>query len=250
LTAADPTAADPTAADPVARVLAGQRALAVAGQSDMVWGHVGVRDPGGRGVWMKAAGWGFEEVDADRVLLVSPDGEVLAGAGNRHIEFPIHTGVLRARPEVGCVVHTHAQAVNSFAALGVPLRAISHDGVLFSEPDVPRFGGTGGLIRTVELGAAVAGALGDAPACLLPRHGLVAAGAGVVEAVMHAVLLERACRVQLAAMAAGPLTGWSDAEECAAKRAECWNAAQLRAGFDYLVRASGKPPATPHPTTA
>jgi hypothetical protein len=33
------------------------RALAAAGQGDMVWGHVSIRDPDGRGAWMKAAGW-------------------------------------------------------------------------------------------------------------------------------------------------------------------------------------------------
>ena len=37
-------------------------ALAAAGLTDMVWGHAAVRDPAGRGVWMKASGWGFEEI--------------------------------------------------------------------------------------------------------------------------------------------------------------------------------------------
>ena len=63
----------------IALAVDGCRVLAAAGQADMVWGHPGVRDPAGRGVWMKAAGWGFEEIDARRVVLVSPDGEVLSG---------------------------------------------------------------------------------------------------------------------------------------------------------------------------
>lgn len=37
-------------------------ALAAAGLTDMVWGHAAVRDPAGRRVWMKASGWGFEEI--------------------------------------------------------------------------------------------------------------------------------------------------------------------------------------------
>ena len=61
------------------------RALAAAGLGDMVWGHASVRDPDGRGVWMKASGWGFEESDEDRVVLVAPDGSVLDGAGRRHL---------------------------------------------------------------------------------------------------------------------------------------------------------------------
>lgn len=76
------------------------RALAVAGHADMVWGHVSVRDPGGRGVWMKASGWAFEEITDDCVVLVSPEGGVLAGAAGRHVEYPIHTQIMAARSEV------------------------------------------------------------------------------------------------------------------------------------------------------
>ncbi|MFI1735080.1 hypothetical protein ACH40E_38855 [Streptomyces acidicola] len=40
-----------------------------------------MRDPDGRGVWMKASGWGFEEVTPRRTLLVSPEGQALAREG-------------------------------------------------------------------------------------------------------------------------------------------------------------------------
>jgi ribulose-5-phosphate 4-epimerase/fuculose-1-phosphate aldolase len=229
--------------DLIADVVRAHNALGAAGQGDMVWGHVAIRDPGGRGVWMKAAGWGFEEIDADRVLLVSWDGEVLAGAGERHIEYPIHTGIMRARSDVDCVIHTHAPAANAFASLEVPLRAISHDGVPFAEPDIPRFTRTGGLIRTAELGDALARSLGDARGCLMPQHGLAVAGPDVAHAVMYAVLLERACRIQLTAMAAGGPQRWSDAGEVAVKLAECWPPGQINAGWRYLVRKAGQSPA-------
>src|ERR1700744_1927520 len=93
-------------------------ALAAAGQADMVWGHPSVRDPGGRGAWLKCSGWGFEEVTAERGGLVPPDGSLLDGTGPRHIEYPIHTEILAARPDVGAVVHTHSPAACEFAALG------------------------------------------------------------------------------------------------------------------------------------
>lgn len=216
------------------------RALGAAGQSDMVWGHVSLRDPAGRGVWMKASGWSFDEVTTDRVLLVSPDGEVLAGEGRRHIEYPIHTGVVARRPDVSAVVHTHSPAATAFAALDLPLRAISHDGVEFAEPQVPRFTRTGALVRTPELGDALAATIGDGVGCLIPQHGLVTVGPDLASAVMRAVLLDRACRTQLAAMAAGPLQRWSDSTELATKRAEVWPNAQLRAGYDHLCREVGR----------
>src|ERR1700753_964272 len=148
----------------------GCRALAAAGQADMVWGHPSVRDPAGRGVWMKASGWGFEEVDASRIVLVSPEGEVLAGSGPRDIEDPVHTEIMAARPDVGAVVHTHSAAACQFAALDVPLRPLDHAGSLFCYPDIPRFPLTGGLIKTSELGQAPASALREAIARRLPQH--------------------------------------------------------------------------------
>src|ERR1700730_17040090 len=183
----------------------GCRALAAAGQADMVWGHPSVRDPAGRGVWMKASGWGFEEVDAGRIVLVSPAGEVLAGTGPRHIEYPIHTEVMAARPDVGAVVHTHSPAACQFAALDVPLLPLDHAGSLFCYPSIPRFALPGGLIKHRSLGCALAGALGDAVAILLPQHGIVTVGPDLPAAVMAAVLLDRGCRGPLTAVGAGPL---------------------------------------------
>src|SRR6202035_1756510 len=137
--------ADDSAA--IALAVDGCRALAAAGQADMVWGHPSVRDPEGRGVWMKASGWGFEEVDAGRIVLVSPGGEVLAGSGPRHIEYPIHTEIMAARPDVGAVVHTHSPAACQFAALDVPLLPLDHAGSLFCYPSIPRFALTLKLIK-------------------------------------------------------------------------------------------------------
>ena len=219
-------------------VVRANRALAAAGQSDLIWGHASVRDPAGRGVWMKAAGWGFEEVTAERVVLVSDDGEVLAGTGARHIEYPIHSELMKRRPDVGAVVHTHGPSAVAFASLDVPLRALSHDGAWFAEPDIPRFRDTGSLVRTAELGAALACAIGDHRGCLIPNHGLVTVGSTIAEAVMGAVVLERACMVQLAAMAAGGPHVWSDKHEVELKRREVWAPEQIAAGFDYLCRVA------------
>jgi ribulose-5-phosphate 4-epimerase/fuculose-1-phosphate aldolase len=216
------------------------RALAAGGQADMVWGHASIRDRGGRGAWMKCAGWGLEEIDARRIVLVTRDGEVADGDGPRHIEYPIHTEIMAARPDVGSVVHTHSSAANEFAALDVPLRPLDHAGSLFCYPDIPRFTLTGGLIKTRELGAALAGALGDARACLMPQHGIVAVGPDAPAAVMTAVLLDRACRTQLTAMAAGPLRRWGDEEDTVAKRADVWSSRQLRAGWEYLLRRAAQ----------
>ncbi len=220
-------------------VTLGCRVLGAEGHGDLVWGHVSARDPLGRGVWMKAATLGFDEVTLAHVVLVSPDGDVLEGEGRRHAEFPIHTEVVRARPDVGAVVHTHAPHAVAFAALEVPLRPISHEGTLFVPPDVARFTRTGDLIVTPELGREVAEALGPRNALLLVNHGIVTVGPDVPRAVLAALLLERACRTQLLAMAAGELRRWSSNEESLAKRERCYSPELLSQAWDYLVRRLG-----------
>jgi L-ribulose-5-phosphate 4-epimerase len=221
-------------------VALGSRILGEADQGDLVWGHVSARDPDGRGVWMKAAMLGFDEVGAGDVLLVDRDGNVLEGEGRRHAEYPIHTEIMAAAPSVGAVVHTHAPAAVAFAALDIPLRPISHEGTLFVPPDIARFTKTGDLILTAALGEDVAAAIGDRNALLLVNHGIVTVGADVATAVMTAVLLDRACRMQLTAMAAGELRRWSPDDEALSKREHCYSRELLRQAWAYLSRRSAR----------
>lgn len=210
--------------------------LARAGQGDLIWGHASARDPDGRGVWLKAAGYGLDEIDASRVHLVDRQGHVLEGDGRRHMEYPIHTEILAARPDVGGVVHTHAPSVIAFAATGRPLRPISHDASLFVPPEISRFEDTGDLIVTSELGTAVASSLGRRNAVILIHHGLVTVGPDIALATIYAVLLERACDSQLRSESAGGVATWSSDEEALSKRARHGAEGNLRSAFEYLER--------------
>lgn len=215
------------------QVAVASNVLGIEDLGDFVLGHVSVRGVDGRGVWMKATGWGLEEITADRVQLVGWEGEVLAGEGRRHIEFPIHTEIMRARPDVNSVVHVHAPYAVAFAALVQPLRPISHEGAIFVPPDIARFTKTGDLILTPELGQALAQALGPRNAALMVHHGIVTVGENVETAVVAAILLERACHKQLIAMAAGELRTWSSDEEALAKRRQIYSPTMI---YAYLVR--------------
>jgi ribulose-5-phosphate 4-epimerase/fuculose-1-phosphate aldolase len=191
---------------------------------------------------MKRATVGFEEVGPDDVILVEPEGSVREGNGRRHAEYPIHTEIAAVRPDVGSVVHTHAPFAVGLAATGVPLLPISHEGTLFVPPDIARFTDTGDLILTRDLGRALARTLGERNAIFLVNHGIVTVGNDVPTAVMTAVLLERACRTQIRAMAAGTIEHWSDDTEALAKRDHCYSPELLRQAWDYLVRRLDRAP--------
>lgn len=212
------------------------RVLAAAGQDDLIWGHSSARDPQGRGVWLKTAEWGLGEVTGDRVHLVSPEGEVLEGDGTRHSEYPIHTEVMAARPDVGGVVHTHPPHAVALAATGQELRPVSHAANLFVPPGVPRFTDTADLVLTRDLGRAVALTLGEARAVFLVNHGIVAVGPDVRMATVAAVVLEQACRQQILTQTAGGWPTWSPPEESLAKREHVYNERALGAVWDFLVR--------------
>ncbi|MFE4758495.1 class II aldolase/adducin family protein [Streptomyces mirabilis] len=219
-----------------ALVATASRILAADGHGDLVWGHASARDPQGRGVWIKAAGWGLEEVTPERVHLVDESGDVLEGDGPRHSEYPIHTEILAARPDVGGVVHVHSPHAIALAATGQPLRPVSHAANFFVPPQVPVYTGTADLIMTPALGKEVAATLGDARAVFLVNHGIVTVGPDLETATVTAVLLERACQQQLLTHGFGGWPVWSDPAESHAKRDHIYSEAALRQVWDYLVR--------------
>jgi L-ribulose-5-phosphate 4-epimerase len=222
-------------------VATASRILAGSGHSDLIWGHASMRDPDGRGVWLKASSWGLDEITRDRVHLVSPEGEVLEGEGVRHVEYPIHTEVMAMRPEVGGVVHVHSPHSVALAAAGCELLPVSHAANFFSPHGVPRFSDTADLIITTELGKAVAHTLGQASAVFLVNHGIVTVGADVREATVAAILLEMACQQQLLTIGYGGEPTWSDAEESRSKREHIYGDSSVLAVWEYLARGLDSP---------
>jgi L-fuculose-phosphate aldolase len=124
----------------------------------------------------------------------------------------------------------------AFSSLGRPLLPVGNDGSVFGDGGVPIFSETTDLIINQERGRAVASCLGGHPALILRNHGIVTAGHCIEEAVWLALKLERACRVQLLAEAAGGpklLAEGADLE----KKSGRANRGDLHTNvFNYLVR--------------
>ncbi|WP_028927278.1 class II aldolase/adducin family protein [Pseudonocardia acaciae] len=215
------------------------RILGTADQGDLIWGHASARDPGGRGAWLKASGWSLDETTPDRVQLVDEDGTVLDGDGPRHSEYPIHTEILAARPDVGAVVHTHSPYAVALAAAGVELLPVSHAANYFVPPSVPRFTATADLILTRELGRRLAATLGQATAVFLVNHGVVTVGPDLRHATVAAVLLERAAHQQWLTRGFGGWPTWSGPEESLAKRGHIYHDQAVIQVWDHLVRRLG-----------
>ena len=212
------------------------RVLVSEDQGDYVAGHVTARLPDDPARFlMKPAGIGLEEMTPDNIITVDLAGEKVLGAMPRHNEVFIHSEILAARPDIQAVIHTHPIHAVAFSSLGRPLLPVGNDGAILSG-GVPVFSETTDLIIDAPRGKAVARCLGAHQALILRNHGIVTAGRSIEEAVWLALKLERACRMQLLAQAAGGPKLLADGEDLRMKSKRA-NRTDLHTNvFNYLVR--------------
>lgn len=226
---------DPALASQLDELAAAHRFLAAEGHEDRSSGHLSWRDPAGRGFWMKRAHIGMDEaLGADDMILVDWDGKTLAGSGQRHREWPIHAEILRVRPDVHAVGHTHAFYSQIFAATSEPLRPIGKEGAWFD--DQPKFQETCSLIRTPELGVRVAATLGKADAVFLMSHGIAFVGQTLRECTLVGIYLEAAVRAQCTLAMTGFKYTWPSEDDARAKRAQTRTTSAIDDFWNYMQR--------------
>jgi HCOMODA/2-hydroxy-3-carboxy-muconic semialdehyde decarboxylase len=119
---------------------------------------------------------------------------------------------------VTAIVHTHAPDLVVFSASSVALRPISHMAAFLGE-GVPKFeirdagGVTDMLIRSPELGRALAKTLADKPAVLLRGHGAVVVASSLHVVVGRAYYMAFNARLQAQAIALGGQVTYLGTEE-------------------------------------
>jgi len=188
------------------------RVLGHQGLAEDVLGHVSFR-MGQERMLLRCRGpreAGLLFTTVEDVFDVDLDGRGQLGEWSVPNELPIHSEVLRARPDVDAVVHCHPPAVLAVGMAGLGLRPV------FGAYNIPaaRLGLAGVpvypravLIRRRDLGQEMVAAMGSAPVCLLRGHGVTTVGSGthaVAQAVVRALNLEALARtiLQLAALGA------------------------------------------------
>ncbi len=184
------------------------------------FGHVSARTASGAQHFLLSRSLPPAQVMAGDVIEYGLDGNPANGdKRSGYLERFIHCEVYRARPDVMSVVHCHAPSLIPFGITREPLHPVFHNSSFVGE-GVPVFEireaaglDTDMLIRTPELGKALAATLADKPAVLMRGHGAVIVGRSVEEAVARSVYLELNARIQAQAMAMGDrITYLSDGE--------------------------------------
>lgn len=149
-------------------------------------------------------GYGFDEITSSNLIEVNQDLEVVNGKGIPNPANRFHTWIYRQRPEVNCIIHTHPTHVAALSMLETPLQ-ISHMDTCPLFNDCAFLPSWPGIPVGNEEGEIISGALGDKRSILLTHHGQLVVGKTIEEACMLAILIERAARLQLLAMAAGTI---------------------------------------------
>jgi len=186
------------------------RILFDGGHDSGLAGQITARAEAAETFYTQQFGQGFDEITQSNLLLVNQDLQTLDGKGMPNPANRFHTWIYRARPDINCIIHTHPLHISALSMLEIPL-VISHMDTCPLYEDCAFLEHWPGVPVGNEEGQIISAALGDKRAILLSHHGMLVGGATVEEACVLALLMERAARTQLTAMAAGDLKPIPDA---------------------------------------
>jgi ribulose-5-phosphate 4-epimerase/fuculose-1-phosphate aldolase len=174
------------------------------GMSDMMANHISVRVPGEETFLINPYGMMYEEITASCLIKVDLAGNVLSKPdfgvldyGVNKAGYVIHSAVHEARPEVGCVIHTHSWASMAVSALDCGLLPITQTAMRFLKIGYHEYEGV--VLNDAEKESLVRD-LGQGEALILRNHGALVVGRTTGEAFNWTHRLELSCRSQIAAM--------------------------------------------------
>jgi ribulose-5-phosphate 4-epimerase/fuculose-1-phosphate aldolase len=205
------------------------------------FGHVSVRHPDKPYRYLISRSLAPALVTAEDIVELNLDSTPAAmGTPNSYLERFIHGEIYRARPDVKAVVHSHSAAVIPFGAVpGATLKAISHMGGFIGQ-GAPVFEirntvkDSDMLVKTPELGAALAKSLGSHGMVLMRGHGATMVGLSVRQAVYRAIYAELNARLQSEALRLGEPNYLTKEEAAGAALA---NDNNMDRAWDLWVRA-------------
>lgn len=180
--------------------------------SDLIFTHISVRLPGGEDHFLiNRYGVMFREMTPSDLVKVDLDGRLVDAADRKRnvpvnpAGFTIHSAIHAARPDVGCIVHTHTLAGMAVSALTCGLLPLTQHALKYHNRLA--YHGYEGIALDLSERERLVKDLGEHNAMILRNHGLLAVGRTVAEAFDQIYFLERACQAQIAAQSAGsPLT--------------------------------------------
>lgn len=145
----------------------------------------------------------YAEMALDDLVLVDPDGAVLAAKQGRSpsTEMQLHLACYQSFDDIGSVIHSHPVWATMFAVARQPIPACIDEFAVYCGGDVrcAQYAASG----TLDVGSNAVTALEGRAAALIANHGLVAVGPRPERALHVTALVERTAQIVWGAKALG-----------------------------------------------
>ena len=153
-------------------------------------GNISVRY--GDTMLISPSGVPYEQLEPEDIVAMTLTGEygsyVASGTNVPSSEWRFHLDIMRARPDVGAIVHTHSLYATVLACARKDIPPVHYMIAAAGGPSIrcSRYATYG----TAELSQAALEALKDRNCCILANHGMIATGPNLAKAQWLAVELE------------------------------------------------------------
>jgi L-fuculose-phosphate aldolase len=193
-----------------AAIIARCRAMNASGLNQGALGNVSARL--GEAMLITPSAIPYNEMQPEMLALMPLGGEYGAWSGRYKpsAEWRFHLDIMRARPDVGAIVHCHPTYATALSMLHKPIPAAHYMIAVFGGPTIrcTAYAPYG----TKELAEVAVAGLEGRNGVLLGNHGIIATGATLAETMWRAGELETLAKLYYLALTAGRPIVLSDDE--------------------------------------
>lgn len=168
-------------------------------------GNLSARDTESGLICITPSAVDYELLTAEDITVVNADGEVVEGKWRPSSETPLHTLILRRRPDINCVMHTHSFYASAFGVVYQPIPVVLAESAacLGAEVPIAPYQKSG----TIEFAELVYDVLGKGQAVIWGNHGAMVVGDTLARTYSIAHALEDSARIYAIAKQIGqPVT--------------------------------------------
>jgi L-fuculose-phosphate aldolase len=192
-------------------------------------GHASIRAGEGR-MFINIGACQRSQLTVGDICTIDLEGNVIEGDGKPPLEFHLHAGIYKARPDVNAVVHAHPKWSTFLTMVGERYQPVYAQGSLVYP--MPVLDSPNSINNPVMAGR-LAEALGQRPAAMMKSHGAVTVGKSIVEAFVLANYMEENAYRQYMALQIGKPYVFSD-QEIAMCREKLWNEGLFKRTWDHF----------------
>ena len=166
------------------------------------WGNISVRDPETGYVYLTPSGMPYDTLTEDDIVVMDVDANRIEGERRPTIEYMMHLGIMKNRPDVNVVIHTHPIYSQIFALLHEEIPPVIDEAAQALGANPIRITDYA-LPGSIEMANNVINTLGNDAAVLVGNHGAVSVGKDMETAFKVCTILEMSAQIYYMARSIG-----------------------------------------------